>query len=99
MFSDWTLVPVAALGARESRKGGSLRIARIALAPGRRPLLDPREMVVVRETGGEFWEWARQIRRVLAGESVEERLEPSKMLFGERHDFLALSAGMSFFAA
>ena len=99
MSSDLRPGPVAALRIREWREGGSLRIPRIALAPGRRPFLDPREMVVVRETGNEFGERARQVGRVLAGEGVEQRLEPGEMLLGELEDFLALSAGVFFFAA
>ena len=83
MFSDLTPGLVAALRTREWRERGSRRVPQIALAPGRRPFLDPRKMVVVRETGREFGERAGQIGRVFAGESVEQHLKPNKMLLGK----------------
>src|SRR6202453_5322631 len=99
MFSDLTPESVVALRIRGWRGRGSRDVPRIALAPGRRPFLDPRKVVVVRETGREFGEWARQVGRVLAGEGFEQHLQPSKMLLGKLKDFLMFSAGVRFFAA
>src|SRR5262249_52584454 len=91
--------PAGALRVRESRESGSWRVPGIALASGRRPFLDAREMVVVRETGYEFGERTRQVGRILAGERIEQDLKSGEMLLGELEDVLGLSAGVFFFAA
>src|SRR5271168_148071 len=50
-------------------------------------------MVIVGKTAGELGEGARQIRRLLTAEFVEQDLEPGEMLLGELPDVGFLAAG------